>query len=238
VGVFSVVAQCWELALGSLTTVGAVVLGPIGWKIYRTGLKATAMYLTKLPSRVFGYALLAFRQKVTLGLAFLTAFRGTIQEFGNILSAGAGVGELGLTFLSELWNQILLAPVQVSKGLQHFLDFATQPGVCGKLLNTGLLWQGVIDVWTGLSAVIIIVYLYKEGRFRVRGRKPNNMDIGIFLVAVFGAATAFQAGLEGTSLFKAVESGQTLAEMLSGVLDQGVNASAVNQSAVNASGQG
>jgi hypothetical protein len=39
-------------------------------------------------------------------------------------------------------------------------------------------------------------------------------------------------------LFKAVESGQTLAEMLSGVLDQGVNASAMNQSAVNASTKG
>jgi hypothetical protein len=236
VSLISTIAQCWEIALGSLATVGAVTLGPIGWKIYKTGLRATSVYLTRLPSRIFGYALFAFRQKVTLALAFLTAFRGTIQEFGNILSAGAGVSELGLTFLSELWNQILLAPVQISAGLQHFLDFAQRPGVCGKLLNTGLLWQGAIDVWTGLSAVIIIVYLYKESRFRVRGRKPNNMDIGIFLVAVFGAATAFQAGLEGTSLLKAVESGQTLAEMLSGVLDQGVNETFVNQSVNSSSG--
>lgn len=217
--VFEALQRCLTLFLGAGVTVGVVSLGPLAFKVYRAGLRATALYLTKVPSRFLGYVVLAFRQKFTFLLAVLTAFRGTIVESGSIFTGEAGVKSIVVTFAGELWNQILLAPTQLANGLMHFLDFLGAPGVCGKLVSTDELYRGLWDVWTGLAAVIIIVSVYTHMMFRVRGRRVNNLDITVFLLAVFGTATAIQAGVQGTPIWDVLTTGQSLAEQLSALLD-------------------
>ncbi|MFB6209627.1 MAG: hypothetical protein ABEJ56_05850, partial [Candidatus Nanohaloarchaea archaeon] len=64
--------DCLKIAVPAILISLTALIGPTAYTVSKYGLKASALLLSKLPARIAGYALLAFRQKITIIAATLT----------------------------------------------------------------------------------------------------------------------------------------------------------------------
>jgi len=82
--------DCLHIALPAFTTVFLAFAAPIGYKVWKTGVRATASYLIGLPTTIWGYLTGAYASKVTKIFAVATALTSTIHAATVALSTRQG----------------------------------------------------------------------------------------------------------------------------------------------------
>lgn len=223
--------DCLHIALPAIFSVLLITFGPVAFGVYKYSLKAVAIYALGLPQKVLGYALIAFRQKVTIILATLTAFRGTIAELASTLSTGTGWWEVGMVFLEDLISKTFAATSLLAQGFDKWLEFLNTEGICSQLVNLDLLVAGALDIWTGFASIIILMFLYRLYRGRWQKAEVDKHETYLFIAFIFVATALLQIGIEQTQLYTVFERGMSLADAVSGLIPTPeVGGEAVNQS--------
>lgn len=222
--------DCLHIAVPFLGTIAAAVFLPVGYKVYKTGLKATTSYLIGLPTRLAGIVGAAYASKITKVFAVATALGGTIKAGTTALSTDNGWMHVAAVFTTEVYRETLSATGLISTGFQQLTAFLTQPGVCSHLVNLELIAFGLFNLWRGIAIVIVILTLW--GYYRSRGRKTEvDFDEKILLiVALFSATALINSGGDGSQLVQAVRDAtnfmDTLSQQISGdtAVNQSMNA--------------
>lgn len=222
--------SCATILFPALLAGGAGFLGGGYWAVSKFGAKAVFGYLLNIPTKLFGYALLAFRQKVTITLAFATAFRGTITTVLEAIQGTVTPLEVGRVLLGEIYRQTLLAPKVITQGLTQWIQFFTVDGVCTQIVSLDLLGAGFLNIWTGLSSVIILAFFYRLHKGYVQKQEVNREQTFMFIALVFVTSALIQIGVEQTQLYEVVEKTFSFLDILSGSIPETPVNESLNQS--------
>jgi hypothetical protein len=174
--------------------------------------------------------LIAFRQKVTLVLAFVTAFRDTIGNGLQMLQGQTPVLEVGRVLLGELYRQTLLAPKMIAQGLDQWISFFAMNGVCRQIASLNVLGSGFLSIWTGVSSIIILAFFYRLYKGYVQKQEVDREMTFMFLAVVFLSSALVQVGIEQTQLYEVVKRMFSFLDVLSGSIPDAAANETVNQS--------
>lgn len=181
--------DCLHIAAPMIIGAGAAFTGPLGFSVYKYGVKATAGYIIGLPSRFAGYIMTAYASKLTKIFAVATALGSTIHAATKAVSSGQGLTNVANVFLGEVYRETLSATGLIAQGFQELTMFLNQGGICSTLVNLDLIGAGIFHLWRGIAIVIVVLSLW--GYYRSRGRKTQvDFDEKIILItALFSVTT-------------------------------------------------
>lgn len=128
-------------------------------------------YLVSLKSffyRIITWLLLLFRKKVFLVIATYWTFSNTLKGFLGLLNGSTTRNELTTVLVSESYNKFLGAAPKILQGL--------------KALRELQLVEGLVLVWTGMAAVIMLLYIWKFFREKGQNYKVDGLEYLLILV--------------------------------------------------------
>jgi hypothetical protein len=208
-------------------------MGPIAWAVYKYSVKAVFQYALGIPHKLLGLILLTFRQKATVVLAVITSFRDTLAKLAEAVATGKGWMEIPGLFVEDLLKKSLAASDLLAQGLGKWLQYLNADGICTKLVEMDLLLSGLLDVWTGIASIIVLMFLYRLYRGRWQKAEVDRHDQLIFLALIFAVTALIQIGIEQTRLYTVFERGTSLLDVLAQLMPEAGVEEPVNQTAGN-----
>jgi hypothetical protein len=128
-------------------------------------------YLLKIKPaiyKVITWTLVLFRKKIFLVLATYWTFSNTLKGGLHLANGSISAGELGNVFVSEAYTKFLGAAPKILEGL--------------KALNNFQLVEGILLVWTGIAAVIMLLYIWKFFREKGQNYSVDGLEYGLVLI--------------------------------------------------------
>jgi hypothetical protein len=123
---------------------------------------------TTLLSKLAFYAMLLVRKKVLFALALATTFQSTIRQALLTVNSSAEIQSVLNSFVSEAYNKFLGAAPELYNGLQK--------------INQGNFLEGGWQVWTGIAALYMLIYMWNAFRGRVQNTEVDDIETGLVLL--------------------------------------------------------
>ena len=181
-----------------------------GIYVYRNSTRALAVLLRSAGT----YILVLRKYKGFLAFALLTTFSQTLQATRQLYSGDLGWQEFGEIVLSEMADKFLSAAGNISNGLGEFVAFVSGETLCGWAGGFHHIVSGVLQIWTGVAAIYLMLFLYRVYRGRWQKADVDKHE-QLLVVTILLLVTAL---LEGTSVLTSLlDHVSVLADVWSGV---------------------
>ncbi|MFB6209561.1 MAG: hypothetical protein ABEJ56_05520 [Candidatus Nanohaloarchaea archaeon] len=222
--------DCLKIAVPAILIAATALVGPTAYTVSKYGLKASVLLLSKLPARIAGYALLAFRQNFTIILATLTTFKGSLTGGLGVVTGKQSFFSVLEVFGTELYTKLLGVTSQFTKGLSQILAFFGKDNVCTQLTSLGKLAGGIVHIWYGLSSLIVLMFLYRLYRGRWQKAKVDKHEQLLVVALILMGSALLHVGVGQTQLGTLSDQLVSLADTLAQLVP---NAGSTNTTELN-----